>query len=132
MANKNSLDTFKAWTHKVLPLVYDDSLSYYEILCKVCSYLNTIIEGTGDYIDDIEELKKELQDIQIEISNFNTKYIEKLIADSIATMVFFGLTESGHFVAYIPEKWDNIGFATTGKDISVPLEPEYGHLVLLY
>ena len=25
----------KFWTHKILPLVYEESLSYYEVLCKV-------------------------------------------------------------------------------------------------
>lgn len=31
---------FRFWCQKVLPLVYDDSLSYYELLCKVVEYLN--------------------------------------------------------------------------------------------
>ena len=29
---------------KVLPLVYDDSLSYYEVLCKLTTKMNEIIE----------------------------------------------------------------------------------------
>lgn len=32
------------WSQKVLPLVYDDSLSYYEVLCKVRDKLNELIE----------------------------------------------------------------------------------------
>ena len=131
MAN-STLKSFKAWCHKVLPLVYDDSLSYYETLCKVVDYLNKVIGGTNGVIEDIEELKNDLKTVEDWIANFNTKYAEKIIADYIATMVFFGLTETGYFVAYIPENWDNIGFATTGLDIEVPIEPEYGHLVLLY
>ena len=31
----SKVDGFRFWCQKVLPLVYDDSLSYYEILCKV-------------------------------------------------------------------------------------------------
>ena len=46
--------------------------------------------------------------------------------------VFFGLTDSGYFVAYIPESWDDIVFKTTGYDTIVQLMPEYGHLVLSY
>lgn len=46
-------------THKVLPLVYDDSLSYYEQLCKLTNTINDIInliggDATGvlkEYID---------------------------------------------------------------------------------
>ena len=47
-------------------------------------------------------------------------------------LVFFGLTDSGYFVAYIPDGWDEIIFNTTGLDIQLDLEPEYGHLVLSY
>ena len=31
------------WCHKILPLVYDDSLSYYEVLCKLKAKVNEII-----------------------------------------------------------------------------------------
>ena len=131
MAN-NNLKSFRMWCQKVLPLVYDDSLSYYEVLCKVVTYLNNVIEGTNGVIDDVEELKNDLATVQNWINNFDTKYAEKIIAQYIATMVFFGLTDSGYFVAYIPENWDSIKFGTTGLDVYAPIQPEYGHLVLLY
>lgn len=44
--------------------------------------------------------------------------------------VWFGLTDSGYFVAYIPDSWNEIKFNTTGLDIEIDLQPEYGHLVL--
>lgn len=47
-------------------------------------------------------------------------------------MVFFGLTDTGYFVAYIPEGWEDIVFKTTGYDIDLALMPDYGHLVLQY
>ncbi len=46
--------------------------------------------------------------------------------------VFFGLTDSGYFCAWIPDSWQDITFKTSGYDINVPLMPEYGHLILLY
>lgn len=131
MANTN-LRHFKMWCQKVLPLVYDDSLSYYEALCKIVDYLNNVITGTNAIIEDVEELKNDLAIVQDWINNFDTKYAEKIIADYIATMVFFGLTDSGYFVAYIPDSWDNIHFGTTGLDTDVPIQPEFGHLVLIY
>lgn len=131
MAN-NNLKSFRMWCQKVLPLVYDDSLSYYEVLCKVVTCLNNVIEGTNGVIDDVEGLRNDLATVQNWINNFDTKYAEKIIAQYIATMVFFGLTDSGYFVAYIPENWDTIHFGTTGLDIDAPIQPEYGHLVLLY
>lgn len=38
------------WCQKVLPLVYDNSLSYYEVLCKIADSINYII----DYLNDID------------------------------------------------------------------------------
>ena len=55
-------------------------------------------------------------------------------ADIIAEfvrMVFFGLTDTGHFVAYIPDSWDNIIFGTTGLD-DFPIGVDYGHLTISY
>ena len=38
--NYNELQPFRFWCQTVLPTVYDDSLSYYELLNKVVAYLN--------------------------------------------------------------------------------------------
>lgn len=47
----HDIKPFRFWCQKALPLVYDDSLSYYEVLCKVVSYLNNMMTdlttGTG-------------------------------------------------------------------------------------
>lgn len=47
MNNVVNLAPFRFWCHKVIPLVYDDSLSYYELLCKVVQYLNTTVENVN-------------------------------------------------------------------------------------
>ena len=129
------LKHFKFWCQKVLPLVYDESLSYYEVLCKVVDYINKLIDTDKEIIDDIDALVKDMNIVNEWIKNFDanvynilTKEIEKYIA----TMIFFGLTDDGYFVAYIPESWDDITFYTTELDIFLDLEPEYGHLVLAY
>lgn len=44
----------KMWCYKVLPLVYDDSLSYYEVLCKLKAKINELV----GVIDDIPEAVK--------------------------------------------------------------------------
>lgn len=41
------IDKLKYWCHKILPLVYDDSLSYYETLCKTSAKLNEVIDSTN-------------------------------------------------------------------------------------
>lgn len=126
------MEAFRYWCYKVLPLVYDDSLSYYETLCKVVKYINDLIAQDKIIGNDLTEIKNDITTIQNWIDNFNTEYAEKIIADYIATMVFFGLTDSGYFVAYIPENWKSIQFNTTGLDIELDIQTEYGHLVLSY
>lgn len=48
---------FKFWCQKVLPLVYDDSLSYYELLCKVVDYINNLVHDNSLTIDKVEQLE---------------------------------------------------------------------------
>ena len=126
---------FRFWCQKVLPLVYDNSLSYYEVLCKVVKYINDLIDSDKEIIEDIDALKADMVEVQTWIDNFDShaeEIFKQIIEDYIATMVFFGITDDGYFVAYIPESWDDITFNTTGLDINLPIQPEYGHLVLSY
>lgn len=53
------------------------------------------------------------------------------IIERLTKMVFFGLTDDGYFVAYIPDTWDDIIFGTSGLDTVVP-DLDYGHLILSY
>lgn len=126
------MENLKFWCQKILPLVYDDSLSYYEVLCKVVDYINKLIESDNAVITDIGKLKSEVNSIQDTIDNIDKSVIEKIVREYIATSVFFGITDSGRFVAYIPDNWNEIMFNTTGMDITVPIQPEFGHLVLSY
>ena len=51
---------FWFWSQKVLPLVYDDSLSYYEVLCKLTSKLNEVIKYVqGELKDEISKIISE-------------------------------------------------------------------------
>lgn len=131
MNNNNELKHFKFWCQKILPLVYDDSLSYYEVLCKVVDYINKLIDDENSAITQIEELKKELEIIQKWIDEFDTSFAEKIIQKYLATMIFVEITDSGYFVYYIPEQWSDITFETTGLDVEIP-NTDYGRLVLIY
>ena len=122
---------FHFWCQKVLPLVYDESLSYYEVLCKVVDYLNHMLDDVNNIIEDYDELKKELNEIQKWIQNFSADYLEKLIAEKIATMIFVEISDAGYIVYYIPDTWNDITFNTTGLDVDVK-DKHYGHLVLSY
>lgn len=230
------LPIFKFWCQKVLPLVYDQSLSYYEVLCKVVDYINHLIEDDKILLSQIEVLQGEMKvvqqwiiDARIEwvhdninnintavadikawiesariewvhdninalnthvaeidawiehanidqvhtdilelfnsvkninnwiddfdgvtvkadistlkdkvaalekwVDDFDTSYAEEIIRDHLATMIFVEINDSGYIVYNIPEQWSDITFNTTGLDIILPLQPEYGHLVLSY
>lgn len=45
----------KCWVQKVLPLVYDDSLSYYELLNKVVKKLNDLIDNNNNLPEYIKQ-----------------------------------------------------------------------------
>lgn len=134
MIDSMRLRDFRFWCQKVLPLVYDNSLSYYEVLCKVTEYLNKIIEGFEIQQDEIDKMLGDMDAIKAELEMImrgDFDFIYKILANAIKN-VFFGLTNAGYFVAYIPESWDDITFQTTGWDVIVESMPEYGHLVLAY
>lgn len=54
------------WSHKILPLVYDDSLSYYEILCKVVDKVNELIEALTEGLTN-EFVKKILENALLNV-----------------------------------------------------------------
>jgi hypothetical protein len=53
--------SFRFWCQKVLPAIYDDSLSYYELLCKVVTYLNDMSSQTETQFNNLETLFNELK-----------------------------------------------------------------------
>ena len=59
------IDKMRFWCQKIIPLVYEDSLSYYETLCKVIKKLNEVIESVDNIPEYIAELisTEHLQDI---------------------------------------------------------------------
>lgn len=95
--------SFKFWVQHVLPLVYDDSLSYYELLCKVVKYLNDVIsnvDGLKVDIDKLLEAYNELQDyvnhyfdnldIQAEVDKKLDEMVEDGTLSSIINEELFG------------------------------------------
>ena len=54
---------FRFWCQKTLPLVYDDSLSYYELLCKLTKFLS-------DAVEDISTLDKAYKELEDYVNNY--------------------------------------------------------------
>ena len=52
------------YCQKVLPLTYDESLSYYEVLCKLRTKINEVIDVFNSYEEIIKTLEQEVIDIE--------------------------------------------------------------------
>lgn len=126
-----NIDTFRFWCQKVLPLVYDDSLSYYELLCKVVHYIDDLIDNDKIIGSELEDIRNEIEEIKAKIDTHDTDLIEKIIEESLLKMIIVGINDSGYFVYSIPDSWTDITFNTTGVDTEIE-GYEYGRLVLSY
>lgn len=62
-------NNFKFYCQKVLPLVYDESLSYYEVLCKLTEYMNTMFETQ-------ENFEAALAQLNLQQQNLSNQFIE--------------------------------------------------------
>lgn len=113
------------------------------IIRRVKEYIGKV-EAMEDWKDETQAVIDAINQLVIDINNGNfPEEMKKAITDFIKNnfynivgemikMVFFGLTDSGYFVAYIPESWGEIKFSTSEYDDNTPLQPEYGHLILSY
>jgi len=72
------IENFRFWCQKVLPLVYDDSLSYYEVLCKIRDLINGIIDNMDSLADAIEDLDTRLDKVEAKLND-----LSKLIIDEV-------------------------------------------------
>ena len=81
MAFKSNISNLRFWCQKVLPLVYDDSLSYYELLCKVVQKLNETIDLANKLNDEWNDIKGTALQLIIEYVN------EQINNGTIGTMI---------------------------------------------
>lgn len=56
MAEITNINPLRVWVQHVLPLVYDDSLSYYELLCKMTDKINQLINNNNVLPEYIEQV----------------------------------------------------------------------------
>lgn len=92
--NYNDITPLKFWCQKILPLSYDDSLSYYETLCRFADKVNELIERLNlyqeeyrDYVDSqVAYLKRYIDDndyalkvkLEQKINNFKNEQDAKI------------------------------------------------------
>lgn len=75
MATNVRIPPLRFFTQRVLPAVYTDELSYYEVLAKVVDKLNEIIDVVGDSAT-IEQIQQVIKDIEKELSALYV-YVDK-------------------------------------------------------
>lgn len=181
----------KFYCQKILPLIYDDSLSYYELLCKVVEKLNELVGSANDFDAVVNAAKEELYaalatetgklnaaisagdqaladqiksnvdtlngelteirntvegnysalEAQIKVlqdwidnydENMWRKFIEEILNTYVPSQMTVSLSQEGHLVIDYWEPWDELVFGTTGYDVDVPIQPEFGHLTVSY
>lgn len=104
---------------------------------EVMNHLNDEVNQT------LEELKKEseknselinsfqeqLDKQQEQIDGIFTDAIEKLVTSVIPKLIVFGIDDTGHFVAYLPNQWGDVELFTQVCDIN---RCDFGRLQLRY
>lgn len=139
---------FRCYVQMVLPAVYGDELSYYEVLAKVTEKLNEVIENLnkqGQNVNDLMafyiQLKARVDALENEVDAIKNGEYVHLYLDSIVNwidanlqqlvsrivkFVCFGLSDDGYFTAYIPATWAFLSFDT----VATYDDPDYGKLII--
>lgn len=61
------LNKLKIKCNKILPLVYDNSLTYYEVLCKLTAKINEVINHLNTQETEIANLKQSYENINTSV-----------------------------------------------------------------
>ena len=95
MDTVSMLNKMSFYCQPILPLVYDESMSYYETLCKVVGQLNT----TGETVNKLNEgLTGEISDRQAADSELDERLkLVEATNDKIHFLVFDGANPNGGF-----------------------------------
>ncbi len=67
------IETIRFMCHKILPLVYDESLSYYETLCKVSNKLNETIEATNQLNENVDSFSSAINSLNSRVTQIATE-----------------------------------------------------------
>ena len=96
--------TFRQFCQKVLPSVYDDSLSYYELLCKLTAKINEVITANNQNSEAITEL----QTLYVELKNYVDNYFKNLDIQPEIDEALNRMAESGDLATIISEYLNGI------------------------
>lgn len=139
------------WCHTIIPTIFDDSLSYGEMVMRLKALVHECIdairqlsESNQNLTEEYQELVQKVDELQNTINEFingmtipdGSVTLQKLADDvmeelrnvvaeelvGLGKFVMFGLTDDGYFCVDIPQNWEDVTFDTD----------ETGNLVLEY
>ena len=91
LAGYSGITPFRFWCQTALPLTYDDSLSYYELLNKVVNYLNHTIED----LTNVENNTSELAEAYDKLQKYVNDYFDDIDIEAELRNVLDGMAEDG-------------------------------------
>ena len=116
---------FRFWCQKVLPTVYDDSLSYYELLTKVVYYLNENTQDLETVNSNVEALYNSYVELQNYVNNYFDQNFPELVEQKLDEMV-----EDGTFDAMLHAIVDPY-FELKSEEIGNTLQNQNEHIQIL-
>lgn len=105
---------FIPYCQLVLPTVYDDSLSYYECLCKLTKTVNNVIDGMNELDKGYSELKAEFA----KLSDYVNNYFSNLDIQAEINNKLDGMAESGE-LSNILNSYISFKFLTMSGDTRI-------------
>ena len=102
VAEYHNQSKLRFWCQMVLPLVYDDSLSYMELLNKVVNYLNNCIQDVGNCETNIELLLDAFESLQ--------DYVNEMVEDISPEIesVIDQMIENGDFTEILTDALNTV------------------------
>ena len=122
-------EPFRYWCQKVIPAVYDDSLSYYELICKCIHYLNELGEMYNELVKKLEGLKEYIDEfLGDEIEDYVDQYINELIDNGFFDRFFMNDTVSINHIGILPHSFAVPGINEADYDFSYTDDDMYKNM----
>lgn len=105
-----SLYPFKAWVQQNLPAIYDDSLSYTDLLSKILSYLNDLVTNNNFLSEDMKKLFDYINNyfLNLDVQQNVDKKLDEMAKDGTLDKII-----NEHLFGDLKNNLTNLTLATT-------------------
>lgn len=115
MKKDNKHEKLKFWCQIVVPLVFDDGLSYYETISRITDYLNNVIQDVKAVENNVNSVVECFEQLQ----NYVNEYFDNLDVQNIVKELIDSAIRSGINSEYILYDESNVESALDELTISV-------------